>query len=74
MTVTAGNVAPCSVVVPALCALAPCRRPSLHKAMETTEAANAVGLENRGSALTVDARIAMGRQMTLDGISQQLPV
>ncbi|QOG22814.1 MULTISPECIES: hypothetical protein [Bradyrhizobium] len=41
----------------------------MNKAMVATEAAKAVGLENLGSTVTVDARTAMGRQMTRDGIA-----
>jgi hypothetical protein len=42
--------------------------------METREAAKAVGLENFEWDLTVAARIAAGRQVALEDISQQLPV
>jgi hypothetical protein len=42
--------------------------------MESTEAAKAVGLANLARDLTTTARTATGRQVTLDGISKQLPV
>jgi len=42
--------------------------------MENAETAKAVGLENFGSASTVEARVATERQITLGGIWQQLPV
>jgi hypothetical protein len=74
VTVTAGKVVARSISGAAPCALVRWRKPSLKKAMETREAAKAVGLENIGCDLTVAARTATGRQGALEGISQQLPV
>jgi hypothetical protein len=74
VTVTVGKVVARSVSGAVPCALLRWRKPSQKKAMETREAAKAVGLENLGCDLTVTARTAAGRQVALDDISQQLPV
>ncbi|WGR94514.1 hypothetical protein MTX20_09770 [Bradyrhizobium sp. ISRA435] len=69
---TAGNVVLGSFSDTAPCALARCRKSALNKAMKAIGAAKAVGLENVGSDLTVEARLTTGRQVTLGGIWQQL--
>ncbi|UFS86464.1 hypothetical protein LPJ38_22610 [Bradyrhizobium daqingense] len=69
MTVTAGNVPTPAAWGAALCALVPCKTPSLHNAMETTEIAKALGLAHVRNVLMRAARTATGRQNTFNDIA-----